>query len=538
MRKILVAVFCILFVMTVFGSESRKPSINQGGDPIMASANADNKDRLLTVIFTNDSHGMAWKFDEPKNPGIGGLAAQKTLVDSIRAEVQGKGGSVLVLSAGDITLGDPRSNICENIPMVEGMNLVGYDAMTIGNHEFDFGFEAFKKMQETAKFPFLSANMYKEGGEESVGKNYIEKKMDDGLKVAVLGLTTRETESISSQGIKGNLTMSDPIETAKMWVPILKKKNDVIIVLSHLGFYDGDKSFDGYEGDNYLAKAVQGIDLIVGGHTQRQLASPVKIGDTYIVQTEGLGKWVGRIDFYFQGTRIVKTEYKLYPINLKEKADKGFKLIGEEIKENKAMVDMLNGFKCEFSTKQIGTIDRDLDGSEDIARKKEVELGDVITDIMREKTGADVAFLNGGSIRQSLKKGAVTEKDIYSIFPFQDTVYTAELTGAQIQDVLDFFAQKGIGAGGFLQVSGIEMKILKGDALDVKIAGKPLEKAKKYKVALNSFIANGGDGYTMLKEVKSKKDTAYLLSSILVDYMKAKGTFAKTQVGRIKIYNK
>ena len=518
MRRFLVAVFCILSVLTVFG--------------------ADNKDRLLTVIFTNDGHGMAWKFDEPHNPGIGGLAAQKTLVDQIRDEVQGKGGSLLVLSAGDITLGDPRSNICENIPMVEGMNLVGYDAMTIGNHEFDFGFEAFKKMQETAKFPFLSANMYKEGGEESIGQNYIEKKFPDGLKVAVLGLTTRETESISSQGIKGNLTMSDPIETAKMWVPILKKKNDVVIVLSHLGFYDSDKSFDGYEGDNYLAKAVQGIDLIVGGHTQRQLASPVKIGDTYIVQTEGLGKWVGRIDFYFQGTKIVKTEYKLYPINLKEKKDKGYKFIGEEIKENKAMLDMLNGQKCEFPKKQIGKIDRDLAGADDIARKKEIELGDIITDIMREKTGADIAFLNGGSIRQSLKKGAVTEKDIYAIFPFQDTVYTAELTGAEIQDVLDFFAQKGLGAGGFLQVSGIEMKIYKGEALEIKVAGQPLDKAKKYKVALNSFIANGGDGYAMLKEIKSKKDTAYLLSSILVDSMKAKGTFAKTNVDRIKIINK
>ena len=187
-----------------------------------------------------------------------------------------------------------------------------------------------------------------------------------------------------------------------------------------------------------------------------------------------MGKWVGRIDFYMQGTKIVKTEYKLYPINLKEKKEKGYKFVGEEIKENKAVLDMLNKQKCEFSTKQIGKIDRNLDGSEDIARKKEVELGDIITDIMREKTGADIAFLNGGSIRQSLKKGAVTEKDIYSIFPFQDTVYTAELTGAEIQDVLDFFAQKGIGAGGFLQVSGIEMKIYKGEALEIKVAGKPL----------------------------------------------------------------
>ena len=517
MKKFLVAVFCILSVLTIFAD--------------------DNKDRLLTVIFTNDSHGMAWKFDEPHNPGIGGLAAQKTLVDDIRAEVQGKGGNVLVLSAGDITLGDPRSNICENMPMVEGMNLVGYDAMTIGNHEFDFGFEAFRKMQEKAKFPFLSANMYKEGGTEFVGKDYIEKKFDDGLKVAVLGLTTRETESISGQGLKGNLTMSDPVETAKIQVPILKKKNDIVIVLSHLGFYDTDKSFDGYEGDNYLAKAVPGIDLIVGGHTQRQLESPVKIGDTHIVQTEGLGKWVGRIDFYFQGKKIVRTEYKLYPVNLKEKKDKGYKLLGDEIKENKAMVDMLNGFKCEFPTRQIGKIDRDLEGG-NIAREKEVELGDIITDIMREKTGAQVAFLNSGSIRQGLKKGAVTEKDLYGIFPFQDTLYTAELTGSEIQDVLDFFSEKGVGVAGFLQISGIEMKIYKGMALDVKIGGKKLDPKAKYKVAFNSFIANGGDGYTMLKEIRSKKDTAYLLSSVLVDYMKAKGTFEKPQGNRIQIKNK
>ena len=537
MRKFLVAVFCILSVWAVFADNTGLQPMRHGtGDPIMSKADFanDNKDRLLTVIFTNDSHGMAWKFDEPNNPGIGGLAAQKTLVDEIRAEVQGKGGNILVLSAGDITLGDPRSNICENIPMIEGMNLIGYDAMTIGNHEFDFGFAAFRKMQETAKFPFLSANMYEEGGETAAGKGYIEKNFDDGLKVAVLGLTTRETESISGQGLKGNLTMTDPVETAKTWVPILKKKNDVIIVLSHLGFYDTDKSFDGYEGDNYLAKAVPGIDLIVGGHTQRHLESPVKINGTHIVQTEGLGKWVGRIDFYFQGKKIVKTDYRLYPINLKVKKGKGYEFVKPEIKENKAMLDMLNGQKCEFPTKQIGKIDRDLIGGNP-AREKEVELGDIITDIMREKTGAEIAFINSGSIRQGLKKGAVTEKDLYSIFPFQDTVYTAELTGAEIREVLDFFSEKGAGVAGFLQVSGIKMTIYKGAALDIKLAGKDIDLKKKYKVAFNSFIANGGDGYTMLKNVKSKKDTAYLVASILVDYMKAKGTFAKPEGDRIKI---
>jgi len=509
MRKFLAVVFCLAFFMTIFAD--------------------DNKDRLLTVIFTNDSHGMAWKDKE----GAGGLAAQQTLIDEIRDEVQKKSGNVILLNAGDITLGDPRSNICENMPMIEGMNLIGYDAMTIGNHEFDFGFEAFKRMQEKAKFPFLSANMYKEGGTEPVGKDFIEIEYD-GVKVAVLGLTTMETESISGQGLKGNLTMTDPIAIAKMQIPALKKKNDIVIVLSHLGYYDTDKSFDGYYGDNYLAKTVSGIDLIIGGHTQRQLENAVKINDTYIVQTEGLGKWVGRVDLYMKGKKIDRVEYKAIPVNLK---DKNGKLIGNKIKENKAMLHMLEGLKCEFPTKPIGKIERDLIGGNE-AREKEVELGDIITDIMREKTNSDVAFMNSGSIRQGLKKGTVTEKDIYAIFPFHDTVFTAVLTGAELREVFEFFAEKkGAGEAGFLQVSGVEISILKGFP-DVKIGGQKLDPKKTYKVAFNSFIANGGDGYDMLKNVKSKKDTAYLVASILIDYMKANGTFAKPQGDRIKIYKK
>lgn len=499
----------------------------------------DDKDRLLTVIFTNDSHGMAWKFDEPNNPGIGGLAAQKTLIDQIRAEVQGKGGNVLILSGGDITLGDPRSNVCENMPMINGMNLIGYDAMVIGNHEFDFGLEVFHKMKNEAKFPFLSANIYEEGGTKAVGKDYLEKKFDDGLKVGILGLTTRETEVITSPGLLGNLIMTEPIIEAKTRVPMLRKNNDIVIVLSHLGFYETDKSFDGYHGDNYLPKVVPGIDLIVGGHTQKHLTSPVKIGNTHIVQTEGLGKWVGRFDFYLKGKKIVKTEYKIYPINLKDKKVAGDKVtyenIGEPIAENKAMIEMLNGFKCTFPTTQIGKLDRNLIGDREIARTQETELGNVITDVIREKTATEVAFMNSGSIRQGLEKGVVTEKDIYSVFPFMDTIFIAELTGYQIQEVLDIFAEKGPGSPGFLQVSGISLKLFKGSALEVMINGKPLDKKRKYKVAFNSFIAGGGDGYTILKNITAKKDTGYCIPSILVDHIKAKGTFAKPEGNRIKI---
>lgn len=116
--------------------------------------------KLLTILFTNDSHGMAWTFDEPGNPKTGGLAAQKTLVDKIRNDVQLNNGDVIVLSAGNVTMGDPRSNVCENLPMIMGMNLIGYDGMLVGSHEFDFGMKTFEKMLKEARFPFLSANLF------------------------------------------------------------------------------------------------------------------------------------------------------------------------------------------------------------------------------------------------------------------------------------------------------------------------------------------------------------------------------------------
>lgn len=218
------------------------------------------------------------------------------------------------------------------------------------------------------------------------------------------------------------------------------------------------------------------------------------------------------------------------------KEDKAtYEPIGEQYAENKSMIDMLNGFKCTFPTKQIGKIDRDLIGDRELSRTQETELGNIITDVMREKTGADVAFMNSGSIRQGLEKGVITEKDIYSVFPFMDTVFIAELTGYQLQEVLDIFAEKGQGSPGFLQISGIGVKLFKGSALEITVNGKPLDKKRKYKVAFNSFISGGGDGYTVLKNITAKKDTGYCIPSILVENLKIKGTFAKPAEGRIKI---
>ncbi len=490
-----------------------------------------DSEKLLTVVFTNDSQGMAWSFDEPGQTGIGGLAARKTLIDEIRAEVQGKGGDVILLSAGDVTLGDPRSNVCGNLPMIKGMNLIGYDAMVIGNHEFDFGLDGFDKMQKTAEFPFLSSNIYDRETLNPFAKEYVEKKMSNGVKVAVIGVTTRETEQITKDGLEGKLILTDPLQEVQKRIKTLREKNDVVIALSHLGYYEGEKSFDGYNSDVALAK-IPGIDLIVGGHTQIQLERPVKIGETSIVQTSGYGKWVGRFDIVLKNDKIVSSSYKLYPVNLKN--EKG-KLIGKSIKENKAVLDMLNGFKCDFSTAKIGDAVIDFSGDRKVVRFQEAELGNLIADVMKQKVGADIAFLNGGSIRQGFAKGIITERDIYNVFPFNDTLYVAKMTGAQLQEIFDFFAAKGGGTGGFLQVAGVTMKIYKGAALEVKVNGQPLQNNKSYTVAINSFLANGGDGYSMIAAMKNLKNTGYSIPAILVDYVRDKKNVDCPGKGRIDI---
>ncbi len=504
------------------------------------SLSAQEKEHLLTVLFTNDIHGMAWQYDEPGNPGIGGLAAMKTLVDQIRAEVQGKGGDMLVLMAGDTALGDPRSNVCHNLPVIKGMNLIGFDATVVGNHDLFFGTEVFNEMKQEATFDWVSANIYKDGGTKPLAdKEYIEKHFESGLKVAVLGLSTREIEQITGAGLEGKVVVTDPIQEAKTRVPILRKNNDIIIALTHLGYFDTDKSYEGFEGDNFLAKSVPGIDLIVGGHTHRLLQAPVKIGDTFIVQTDGMGKWLGRFDLVVKNGKITKTNFKLYPINLKRKVAEGTKVTYEflekEIPENKAMLEMLAGFKCDFSEEVLGTVETPLEGYREEARFKEIMLGDIIADIMRDRGKADIAFFNAGSIRRGIPAGKITERELYSMFPFMDTLVVGKIKGSELQEVLDHFAEKGEGAGGFLQISGFSLKIYKGTAVDIKVGGKPLDKNKVYTFVINSFLANGGDGYTMLKNLKNKKDTFIALPVMLVDYLKKHKKFPQPEMGRLTI---
>ncbi len=495
--------------------------------------------RLLTVLFTNDSHGMAWAFDQKDNPDIGGLAARKTLVDRIRREVQLQNGDVVLVSSGNITMGDPRSNICENLPIVKGMNLIAYDAMVIGNHEFDFGMRIFKKMKKEARFPFLSVNAYRGRSKKLLGIPYFEKELVNDVKVAFAGVTSLQTQHTTNAGVEGKIRVENPIETTKTVVKKLKEKNDFVIVLSNLGYYEDRKSPDGFSGDRHLAEDIKEIDLIIGGRTKTYMKEPVTVNDTPIVQTEGLGKWLGRFDFFFEGKELIKTDFKLYPINLKKKivenGKEKYKNIGRKLKGNKAMTDMLNSFNCDFSTQVLGETGLSFSADRQKIRYEESSLGNLITDIMRSRTDSDFAVLNSGSIRQGLDKGFVNEMDIYSVFPFDDTVVTGTMKGETVRKFIEEFSNKKPGDGSFLQISGMELTISGDEIKSININGKALEDEKDYKFAVNSFLADGGDGYNTLKNHKKKKNTGYSVPGIIVEYIKREKYINKPEPGRLKI---
>ncbi len=499
MKKIVFSAVWIFLLATIFAEEPQQ----------------------LTVIFTNDTHGMAWSFDDLNEKGVGGISGAKTIIDNIKNDVLMQGGAVLVVSSGNITMGDPRSNVCLNKPLIKAMNLVGYDAMSIGNHEFDFGLEAFEEMRGEAAFPFLSSNIYLSGNKKNFATPFIEKDFSNGLKVALVGITAKETETISKSGLDGKITLSEPVALLNKIVPELKKKNNIVILLSSLGLYDSDDSFDGYAGDRKVAKNVSGIDLIIGSRTKIHLEKAVMENGVPIVQTEGYGKWIGRYDFYIQNGKIIQESYRLYPVKAKN--------------ENQAVLKMLNDFKCDFPKKVIGEAFINFDGDKRIVRFGESPIGNIIADIIRDRTKTDISFINSGSVRKGISKGLLTEKDIFSVFPFMDTVIVGKIKGSELRAVLSKFAETRAGSGGFLQVSGMKIEIEKGTLKKVMVGTSLLDEKAEYTFATNSFLSGGGDGYNMLKKLKNKRDTGYSVPSIIVEFIKMEKILNKPEPGRIII---
>ncbi|HGO5854770.1 TPA: bifunctional UDP-sugar hydrolase/5'-nucleotidase UshA [Mannheimia haemolytica] len=512
---------------------------------ILGSASAmayeTDKTYTFTVLHTNDIHGHFWQNDK----GEYGLAAQKTVVDNIRKEVEGKGGSVVLLNAGDANTGVPESDMQNARPDIEGMNAIGYDAMTLGNHEFDFPLQILSMQEQWAKFPFISANVINKKNDKPIVKPYVILERG-GLKIAVVGLTTEDTAKLGNPDVTENAVFKNPIETAKTTLAEVneKEKPDVRIALTHMGYYFDGKHGTNAPGDVTMARTLEkgAFDLIIGGHThdtvcideKGQFKAKYTPGEeckpdfqngTWIVQAGEWGKFVGRADFEFKNGKTTLVKYELIPVNLKktikkEDGTKEYQLYQPEIKADEATYTLLKKYQDEGDQKlniEVGSVKGLLDGKREHIRFQQTNLGRLIAQSQMERVKADIGIMNSGGIRTSIEEGVVTYKHLLTVQPFGNMIATVDLKGQELLDTLTAIALKEVDTGAYPQFAGVSMVVDRNAKTisEVKIGGKPFDAEKIYKVSLPDYVAAGGDGYPLLKKHPSYVNTGFIDAEML-----------------------
>jgi 5'-nucleotidase/UDP-sugar diphosphatase len=503
------------------------------GCALMSSGPSRDTTYKLTVMHTNDHHGRFWQ----NSDGEYGMAARKTVVDQIRREVAAEGGFSLLLDGGDVNTGVPESDLQDAVPDFQGMNLLGYQAMAVGNHEFDKPLAVLKMQRDLAKFPMLSANIYENG--QRMFEPYQVFNLG-GLRVGVMGLTTEDTVRMAHPDNVGKLEFRSVISEASKVVPELRKNADVVIAATHMGHYENGRHGTQAPGDVEMARAVSGIDLVVGGHTQNPACmkaenlldrsyvpgtacQPDRQNGSWIVQAHEWGKYVGRADFEYRNGEFKLVKYALIPINLKKSVTgtdgKPTKVTyADQIAEDKDMLALLTPFQQFGQSKlgvQIGSSDAKLEGDRAVVRSQPTNLGVLIGRAMMERTRADLAIVNSGGIRESISAGAITYKDVLKVHPFGNTVCTVDLTGAELQDYLTVAAKMSPGSGAFPQFAGVTFDTIAGSARKIRVNGLELDIGKIYKLAINNFQASGGDGYPKLASHPGFINTGFVDADVL-----------------------
>lgn len=483
---------------------------------------AGAEQHFLRILHMNDFHGYAEPYLPPgSDEPLGGIAFLAGEVRRLRSEKD-----TLMLAAGDMIRGSGWSDPSRGRAVIELMNTMKFDAMVVGNHEFDFGQTELRQRIGKAEFPVLGANV--QGMPEL--RPYVLKDVD-GIRVAIIGVVTEDVAVATHPRNTAGLKFGPPADALRRYIKELKGKTDIIIVLSHCG----------YAMDRFLAQKVKGIDVIVGGHSHTKLKKPVRVKRTIIVQAWEHAKALGVLDLTVRDGKIIR--YKGHLEEIKPDAgrdDKTASKIVEEYREK--------GYEADEEAIGEATVDLETEN----VRTRETNLGDLIADIMKQVSGADAAITNGGGIRASIRKGKILKKDIYSVLPFDSYIVAIRLSGRLIREALEHgVSAVGQEEGRFPQVSGLaftySVSAPPGSRIrEVFINCEVLDPDKDYIVATNDFMAAGGDGYkTFSRAVTTSddeeaggkivyNDSGSWLKDVVVDYIKKHREISPSAGGRIK----
>ncbi len=498
----------------------------------------------LVILHTNDIHAHLFPFEDPKGAIVGGAAARAALIARLRPQHA----RTLLLDAGDVFQGTPVYNFFRGVPDYRSMSLMRYDAVAFGNHELDDGPRSWLRARTNAAFPILSANVFVAdsawaaalekapasararakwiGGVNVPDRTalrylatpYVIQDVG-GVKVAILGLTTKDIVSIVSRDRNHGVAVSDPISVALSLVPELRKKADIVVALTHIGVDE----------DRALASRVPGIDMIIGGHSHTYLWAPLFVrnrntngyGGTSIVQA---GRW---------GDRVGRLAAAIGPGGVKGLTD-ALVAVQPSEGEDRAVREMLQPYRDSMAATMDKPVFRSpsrvsMSGLED----GDTPLGNFVTDAMLESARADIAIINSGGIRAPLPAGQVTVGDVFTVLPFDNVLVTVPMKGWQVRELFDFMARR-IGKRGFAQIAGAQFVVRNGRASDIRVGALPLDSNRLYRVVTIDFLYGGGDGYVHFEKAGKATTTEIFTHDAAIDFLRRHPDYEFKKRGRMR----
>ncbi|MEW6543059.1 MAG: bifunctional UDP-sugar hydrolase/5'-nucleotidase [Nitrospirota bacterium] len=489
--------------------------------------------QTLTILHSSEHHGQVLPIERRGEKRIAGMAGRAALIASIKKEAE----AVLLVDSGDILIGTPLSSFFRGEPDVKAMNLMGYQALAAGNHEFDFGLDHFRRLKELAQFPILCSNLHAQKVELPCRTSAIVKAgpFTIGL-VSLLG--HRNFPDTFNREVTKLLEFRPPVETARRLARSLKETQavDLVVAVTH------------QETDEDLALLAQApeVDVIVGGHTEgfdglltagstTPVAELERPGSIF-VKTHRLGRTLGRLVLELArrpdgpGMTVVRARAQNLPVN-------------EDVPPDPAVNELVQDYARKLESRTAMTVGRSLvalDGDNNRVRSQETNLGNLLADLLRAEFGTEIALLNGGQIRDSIPVGPVDVKRVLRVLPFDSPTVTITVTGEQLRLALENSVSRlpGTMAGRFLQISGLSVRYdLSAQpglrVREVSVGGRPLEATRRYSVATDAFLADGGDGYEMFARAQDRIERQVPMRDLLLAALQAKPLKASVE-GRIR----
>ncbi len=488
----------------------------------------------LNILHTNDIHGgivprEATFLNPDFPPMIGGGAYISAYVDGVREECLESGEYCLLIDAGDIYQGTPTGNYESGKFIIEWMNAVGYDMMTLGNHDFDDGADNAIVLSEQADFPVICSNFVDSTtGVIPCPVLPYEILEIEGVKIAFIGLTTTDTYGLVTPELLGNYIFLNEVETTERYISEVEEQGaDLIILVSHLGqpgdpdkylerVYDAWSAGEEYTKDfcmNHVEFTclVSGIDLIVSGHTHIGFAEPwiSPINHTIVVQGYANGTGIGRIRLAINTESGTLIGYDL------PEGEEYISLLHDEFWPDQEMAEMIEDFRV---IAEAGMDEVISEANEQIPRgNAEHPLGRLIADAMLWSTDADVALMNRGGVRAAIPRGLITPRVLYQSIPFEEDLFVFEITGAELKDILETGMQ---GRRRDMEIGGLtayrNQAMPDGEKIeDMLIDGEPFDPEKIYRFVTTGYLAIGNIGYDIMLEHESVSAGVTLMDAVM-----------------------